>query len=172
MPTLALIYAMFKDHENLWKIKGASILDSGEIFLPMDPLTGHWRDEDWWAPAATADTTIAAIYVHAGCHFLTGTGADAFGSMPGIAEHIEMQMLHQLGLTNRQALAAATNNFSIFFNWTDRGLLDAGRLADILVLNKNPVEDLENLKSINRLFLNGTEIDRDALLKKNNQLSN
>ncbi len=105
-------------------------------------------------------------FAKAGVHYVTGSGADAFGTMPGISEHTEIKMLHNIGLTNRQALAAATNNFSIFWGWNDIGLIQEGRNADLLVLSANPVDNLENLKKIEIIILNCKRIDRNNLLKK------
>ena len=101
-----------------------------------------------------------------GVHYLTGSGADAFGAMPGISEHIEILMLNRIGLSPRQALAAAINNFSIFNGWKDIGLIEDGRNADLLVLSANPLDNLENLKNIEMLWLGGELIDRNTLLKK------
>jgi len=165
MPTIAMIYAMHEHHENLWDEPVAAILDSAEIHLPMNKQTGFWTDDKQSWEDAKADSAMTAIYVKAGCHFLTGSGTDAFGSMPGISEHKEISMLHSVGLTKRQAIAAATNNFSIFFNWTDRGLIANGRVADILVLAGDPLNDLNNLKKIELLFLGGKNIHRNSLLR-------
>jgi len=166
IPTLAMTYAFLEKHDNLWKETVAAILDSSEIHLPMNKQTGKWTDDPSWWKDGAADHAMTSIYIKAGCHFLTGSGTDAFGTMPGISEHMEIKLLHKYGLTTRQAIATATNNFSIFFNWTDRGLIEKGRFADILILSANPLTDLDNLKKIERLFLKGEEISRDDLLKK------
>jgi imidazolonepropionase-like amidohydrolase len=73
-------------------------------------------------------------------------------------------MLHRYGLTNRQALAAATSNPSVFNHWKNIGVIEAGRDADILVLSANPLDDLENLENIDRLYLAGKLVDRKSLL--------
>ena len=52
-------------------------------------------------------------------HYLAASGASAFGTMPGISLHTELEMLVRLGLSPREAVAAATNNDSEQFHWND-----------------------------------------------------
>ena len=87
-------------------------------------------------------------------------------ALPGISLHTELEVLSHLGLTNRQVIAAATNNFSLLWNWKHIGKIEAGRDANILVLSHNPLESLDYLKEIDLLFLEGKKIDRAQLLKK------
>lgn len=108
---------------------------------------------------------IDSFFASKGIHYLTGSGADVFGTMPGISLHTEMEIFSSFGMTNRQVLAAATNNFSLIMGWTNIGKVEKGRQADLLVLDGNPLENLENLKKIRYLFLNGMLIDRNTLLK-------
>jgi len=71
-------------------------------------------------------------------HYLAGSGADAMGTMPGISLHTELELLVRLGLSPREALAAATNNYAIQFGWNELGLIVPGRRADILVVDADP----------------------------------
>lgn len=165
MPTQSLEYSSLPDHKNLWKEPAATALNYKDIYLPMDTATG--KSSSWITEKmAIRGIDIEKGFAKAGVHYVTGSGADAFGTMPGISEHTEIKMLHDIGLTNRQALAAATNNFSIFWGWNNIGLIQEGRNADLLVLSANPINDLENLKKIEIILLNGKRIDRNNLLKK------
>jgi len=165
MPTMSLLYASLPDHKNLWKEPAAMVLDYKDIWLPMDTVTGE--STSWvTTERAVREIEIEKGFAKAGAHYITGSGADAFGTMPGISEHIEIAMLHNIGLTNRQALAAATNNFSICCKWNDIGLVKEGRHADLLVLSANPLDDLRNLNKIEMIWLNGISLNREALLKK------
>jgi len=163
MPTLAMLYSSMPDHQNIWKEPGAYLTDPKDVFLPMDTATGKSTS---WISAKSANRQVAfeKAFIKAGDHYITGSGADAFGTLPGISEHIEIQMLHRYGLTNRQALAAATDNPSNFNQWGNIGLIAKGRDADILVLSANPLDDLENLKKIEQLLVGGKLIDRKSLL--------
>jgi imidazolonepropionase-like amidohydrolase len=73
-------------------------------------------------------------------------------------------MLVRLGLSPREALAAATNNYAMQFGWTELGLIAPGRRADILVLDSDPTTNVWNARRITTLIMDGNVVDRDALL--------
>ena len=165
MPTLSMLYSSLPDHKNLWKEPIAVALNPKDIWLPMDTATG--KSTSWVSEKeAFREQEMESAFHRFGAHYITGSGADAFGAMPGISEHIEIEMLHNIGLTNREAIAAATNNVSIFNGWNDVGLIEAGRYADILVLSADPLQDLGNLKKIDMVWLNGVSLDLKNLLKR------
>ncbi|MBI3447643.1 MAG: hypothetical protein HY049_01790 [Acidobacteria bacterium] len=170
IPTMSLGYLDLPGHANPWKEPVAAILDPNGIHLPADPLTGERRPDPRiaadYSPSVLAATLlrIEERYRQAGAHYLAGSGTSAFGTMPGISLHTELAMLHRIGLTPRQAIAAATGNFRELFGWSDVGSLSAGSRGDVLVLDRNPVEDLGNLKAIARLYLAGEAVDRAGLL--------
>ncbi len=87
------------------------------------------------------------------------------GTMPGISLHTELEMLVRLGLSSREALAAATNNYADQFGWSELGQVAPGRRADILVVDGNPTVSIWNARRISTLIEDGNVIDRDALLK-------
>ena len=98
-------------------------------------------------------------------HYLAASGAPAFGSMPGIGMHTELELLVRLGLSPREALAAATNNYALQFGWNELGLIASGRRADILVLDADPTRSVWNVRHISTLIMDGNVLDRDALLE-------
>jgi imidazolonepropionase-like amidohydrolase len=98
-------------------------------------------------------------------HYLAASGADAMGTMPGISLHTELELLVRLGLSPREALAAATNNYSLQFGWSELGLIATGRRADILVLDADPTANIWNARRISAIVFDGEPLDRDALLR-------
>jgi len=172
MPTLSLSYLMLAGHANPWREPAAAIIDSATIHLPANRETG--------AAQAPADTTrdgfptgtpeamlaLERRYRAAGARYLAGSGVTAFGTMPGISLHTELELLVRIGLTPRQALAAATWNFSRLAPWSTRGEIAPGRDADIIVLDADPTADIANAKRIHLLILGGNVLDRDALLSR------
>jgi hypothetical protein len=154
--------------KNPWKEPVASIIDEKDIeHEPLDKETGRRKTPSPLRSAmAPKLLEIDRFFASQGAHFLTGSGTDAFGTIPGVSLHTELEMLSHTGLTNREVLAAATHNFSLLWNWTHIGKIEKGREADILVLSKNPLESLEALKDIQVLILDGKMVDRSALLRK------
>jgi len=172
IPTLSLEYLDLPDHENPWKEPVAAILDPKDIHLPANPETGV-RDKK---PGDAADNFPAELseslfrieraYRNAGAHYLTGSGTTAFGTMPGISLHTEMMLLTKVGLSPRQALAAATANFERIFGWQKVGQVRRGYHADLLVLNDDPTTEIRNAKKIYAVILDGKILDRKKLLAR------
>ncbi|WP_333820685.1 amidohydrolase family protein [Ohtaekwangia sp.] len=163
-----LLYPEMDFAVNPWLEPIAAIIDEKDVtFEPLDKATGKPKNP---SPnrqrAVPAMVRIDQAFVKNGAHYLTGSGTDAFGTLPGISLHNELSMLSHYGLTNRQVLAAATHNFSLLWNWTSFGKVERGREADILVLDHNPLESIKHLKAIHTLIVDGVVIDRDNLLTK------
>lgn len=172
IPTASHRYLDLPGHGNPWKEPIAAILDPKDVHLPADRTTGERAQP---APGANPVGFLPSValklleideqYRKAGARFLTGSGSDAFGTLVGISLHTELEMLVRIGLTPRQALAAATSNFGELFGWSTVGQVKAGYNADLLVLDENPVQDISHLKKIHKVILNGKVLDRDGFLK-------
>jgi hypothetical protein len=173
MPTLAIETTMLEDTPNPWDSPvGPLILPAHVPHLPFDRVSGQ--------PALRAGASakfIAVAQAHAqksvevvrafhaaGVPFLTGSGAVAFGVLPGWGEHRELALLVRAGLTPREALAAATSNYAASYGWTDVGRIAPGFRADLIVLDADPTVNIANVQSIHSVYLHGEKIDRDRLL--------
>jgi len=102
----------------------------------------------------------------AGVTILAGTDAGFLNSFnyPGIGLHDELEVLVRYGLTPQQALAASVVHGPAFLGKAaDYGALAAGKRADILVLDRNPLEDIRATRAIHALVLRGKALDRAAL---------
>ena len=166
-PTLSLLYLDLPEHENPWSFPIAHILNPAYINNPANSITGLHdyppEIQKNYTAIARQEMRIERVYHAAGARYLAGSATDVWGTMPGISLYTELQLLHRIGLTNREALAAATSNFHEAYGWKT-GLLKKGFNGSLLILDKNPVENLENLQKINILILNGKVVDRKDLL--------
>ena len=171
VPTLAMNYLDLPGHRNPWLEPAAQLLDPADIHLPADRATGEPEHpanavRDGFPPGASAHLgELERAYCRAGARYLAGSGTTAFGTMPGISLHIELEQLVRACLTPRQALAAATSNVGATFNWPEVGTLAPGANADVLVLEADPTKDVANLERIRTLIVKGEVVDREALLR-------
>ena len=88
------------------------------------------------------------------------------------APHLEMADMVAAGMTPAQVIVAATRNGAEFLQLEDVGTISAGQSADFLVLDADPLANIENTRSINAVYLRGVEIDRSAPLARANAGSN
>ena len=80
------------------------------------------------------------------------------GRWPGYFEHVELEMMVQAGLTPMQAITAATGNGARVMKLNDLGTLEAGKAADLLVLNANPLTNIRNTREIHSVWIAGRRL--------------
>ena len=74
--------------------------------------------------------------------------------------HIEMEDMVAAGMTPAQVIVAATRNGAEFLRLNDQGTLAAGKSADFIVLDANPLDDITNTRKISSVVLRGVAVDR------------
>jgi hypothetical protein len=100
-------------------------------------------------------------FVNAGGKLYSGTDTAA-SSTPGISLHHEMQLFVDAGISEMDTLLSSTRWAAEVLRVDDRlGTLEAGKLADIVILNANPLDNIANTKKIDRLIMAGKEVDLD-----------
>jgi imidazolonepropionase-like amidohydrolase len=83
---------------------------------------------------------------------------------PGLGTIISIEGLVELGMTPAQAIVAATRNGALACRMEkDLGTVETGKLADILVLDANPLTDISNVRKLHRVIANGRVIDVSKL---------
>jgi len=157
-----------------------------------DPLAKYapaaWRERTWplftreisagWSTDPLADRQafvqaelkmVAAMH-RAGVPLLAGTDTAAGVRVyPGFSLHDELGMLVQAGLTPLEALQAATRNAGEFLQLADSGTIEAGKRADLVLLDANPLEEIGNTRKIRSVVLAGryfSRADLDGLLRE------
>jgi len=100
---------------------------------------------------------------------LIGVGSDGGSSLdfPGLMTHRELELLQEAGLSPMDVIVAATHTGALALRKTDElGTIEPGRMADLLLVSANPLDDVRNLRKIDRIMLHGEWVDRDHLTLK------
>ncbi len=84
------------------------------------------------------------------------------GNIPW-AHHLEMEDMVASGMTPQQVIVAATRNGAEFLRLSDHGTIAAGKIADFIVLDANPLEDIRNTRRISDVYIRGVKVDRAAM---------
>jgi len=104
----------------------------------------------------------------AGVRIIAGTDGPGIGSLlPGFGLHRELELLVASGLSSLQALRAATLTAAEALGKDDRlGTVEPGKFADMVVLDADPLQDIQNLEKIHLVVQGGKSYERDALLQQ------
>ncbi|MGH8460641.1 MAG: amidohydrolase family protein [Stenotrophobium sp.] len=112
------------------------------------------------------DRAMIPGMLRAGVRFLAGTDSPDPYSLPGFGLHDELAQLVDAGLTQMQALQSATLNAAEYLGLQDTlGTVTAGKLADLVLLNADPLVDIHNTRRIEAVFVNGKFFSHAALQK-------
>lgn len=104
--------------------------------------------------------TDAGVKVNLGAH----------GQLQGLGAHWELWMMSQGGMTNLEALRVATLNGAHYLGLDDDiGSLEVGKLADLIVLDRNPLTDINNTNSVKYTMVNGRLFDASTMNEVGNQ---
>ena len=108
---------------------------------------------------------IVPLY-KSGVNILAGSDSGAFNSFvyPGVSLHSELRSLVNAGLSPQQALITSMVNGPKFFDLEESyGSIAPGKVANLVILDNNPLDDIENLNSINATVIKGTVYDKVKL---------
>jgi len=138
------------------------------------PKVNHYRLNDdyptqrlkgnkiYWQIYAKANQILLKAMIQKNVTVLAGTDANNSVMVPGFSLHDEMVSLTQSGMNNTQALLSAT---AVPANWMKEqsGIIKLGYKADLVLLNKNPLTNIENTKTIDTVIVDGKVLNRQKL---------
>jgi imidazolonepropionase-like amidohydrolase/Tol biopolymer transport system component len=162
-PTFNVAYGGL-DGEHYWYAKTPVWADERlQRFVPRRTLDARSRrpqtapDEEWNHIAVAEE---AAKLHRAG----VGVQIGAHGQREGLGAHWEIWSLVQGGMTPHEALRCATLGGARYLGYDrDLGSIEPGKLADLLVLERDPLADIRDSRTVSRVMLNGRLYDADTL---------
>lgn len=110
---------------------------------------------------------VTAYLAAKDANFLFGTdtpSSPTYGNLPGLNGYLEMKQLQKSGLSLAQIFQAATiNNAREFKLQSDLGTIEPGKIANLILLKKSPLESVDAYDSITTVFVHGNAIPRETL---------
>jgi Amidohydrolase family len=177
--------------KQIWQVptlawqRGGTFLDQRDLkHQPLDKyVPAYWRDVTWRRftdemmpdllrdPLAlrqeyfTRNLQMVGALHHAGVPFMAGTDtAPGVYIMAGFSLHDELANFVDAGFTSMEALQTATSNPAKFLGIEARwGSVEPGKIADLVLLSANPLEDIRNTQKISVVIADGRLFDRAEL---------
>jgi amidohydrolase family protein len=121
-------------------------------------------------PIVPLELANVRIANNAGVMLLAGTDVGVPFQVPGISLHVELERLVEAGLTPLAALRAATLNPATILGMSDSlGTIERGKLADLVLLDANPLETIRNTQKIRAVIADGRLYTREDLDRLKNK---
>ncbi|MEQ8218541.1 MAG: amidohydrolase family protein [Arenibacter sp.] len=141
------------ENEKLLKYTPRSVIDARSRHRTMAPIK-EYENGHILVAQATKKLADAGVKINLGAH----------GQLQGLGAHWELWMFAQGGMSNMEALKAATINGASYLGMEEQlGSLEEGKLADLIVLDKNPLEDIQNSNSVKYTMINGRLYDTETM---------
>ncbi len=169
IPTLVL-------HENFSRLDDPAMLSQADFKTMPDSQLKAWNLPDlvaragWTAndyPAFRAGRPNQDLFIRAfraaGGRLVAGTDAANQLLVPGLSLHSELELLVNAGLTPSDALQTATRNAAQLLGADSLGVIQPGKVADLVILKANPLQDIHNTRLVQRVMVRGQLYNADSL---------
>ncbi len=127
--------------------------------LGEEKMASHKK---YWETYGKACQLLAANFSKMGVKIMTGTDANLPPTVPGFSLHDELGALNRAGMSTSQVLKASTSVPAAWLK-SNSGKISPGYEANLVLLDKNPLEDISNTKAIHMVIAKGQVFDRVLL---------
>ncbi|MBU2877673.1 amidohydrolase family protein [Aliiglaciecola lipolytica] len=158
IPTLAVIASVNQQQRN------SKLLADERISTKLSSQQKNTLQASFNSTASGFDFAIAKQNVlrfnQAGVTILSGSDAPNSGTAYGVSAYHEITLLVEAGMTPSEALSAATSAAAKRFNLQDRGTIEIGKRADLVIVTGDPTANIDNIFNIKHILKNGFEIQQ------------
>ncbi|RPI74624.1 MAG: hypothetical protein EHM45_18105 [Desulfobacteraceae bacterium] len=156
-PTLVVFYK-FKDMD---KLQRQTI---EEIKYVNRDLVKKWKYATGYNPPMNRYKKLLKVLFDNGARIVAGTDTGNPFVIAGFSLHEELQYMNEAGLTPYQVLLTTTKNAAEMLGYERRlGTIEKGKDADLVLLDKNPLEDIKNTKTIAGVMVKGVWLPKELL---------
>lgn len=143
-------------------------------FSDEDGLTKHWQEMTKHANIFKEQLgfqnnmlkTITKTYFELGGTVVAGTDSPGgLYSFPGMGLHRELELFVEIGMTELEALQSATINPAKSIGLDEIGVIKKGKIADLVILEKNPLENIKHTKDIDSIIKGGKIYRQEEVLE-------
>lgn len=169
VPTLVL-------HEVYSRLDDPAVLSGGDLSSVPDSQVAAWDVPGLRARANWTDADLAAFrasrpnqelflraFRAAGGTIVAGTDAVSPLLVPGWSLHTELELLVNAGLTPKDAIETATHNAAQLLGADSIGVIEEGKVADLVILKSNPLFDIRNTRTVQQVMVRGQLFTADSL---------
>ncbi len=168
-PTLITWFRVASDHRADYAREDAEYAKIEALGYVPERVRSQWRSSSIFEPKDARDlerfrtayfkmSRFLKQFHEAGGMVLAGSAT--VDNIPGLSMHREMELMTELGLSPREVIETATRRNAEFLHKDKEiGTIAVGKLADILVVERNPLEDVKNVGRIMVVMQNGIVVD-------------
>jgi imidazolonepropionase-like amidohydrolase len=169
-PTLTTIDKHWSRIDGTYKIQEQNKYVSDDLLKQWDPELNF--PEKMFPPVAwetgkellNTSLQITKLLHDKKVNILAGTDCGVSYVIPGFSIHDELKLLVEAGLSNAEVLKTATLNPAKYFDLSDSiGQVETGMIANLLLLNANPLDEISNTKKIFGVIRDGKYLNREYL---------
>lgn len=157
-PTIAAMRGVSYDQDMLKQLPEMQYADADHV--------KQWEVRYVTLPQSAVEKTLQqTAFLHKnGIMILAATDNENPYTIHGFSLHTELEWYQQAGLSPFEALQTATLNPAIFLHKENElGTVEEGKLADLVLLDKNPLEDIKHTREIDAVIMNGHYISKDDI---------
>jgi imidazolonepropionase-like amidohydrolase len=169
VPTLVL-------HETFSRLDDPAVLADTVLAAVPEEERRRWNAADiieraGWTPsdftafrrARPVQDRFLRIFRAKGGRIAVGTDAANQMLIPGYSVHRELELLVRAGLTPAEAISAASRNGALLLRVDSLGLVAPGKVADLVILERDPLADIRNTLAIERVMSRGQMLSPDSI---------